>query len=193
MFFFSFCFESELVSFILLVTCSLFLFVSWLCRVEVAAAGLEGCWEELGRELHPGSSVFRVGSGDRAVPQEAGACLRPSRHHCGHPGLGLVLSKADPEADPTGDATRGRPAATRTPHPAAGPARGLVAHGQEEENAPGSHRDPVWRQRLPPHHGAVQLRGLAGPHPHRGAHPERGAGAAETAGVLWELLPRSGQ
>lgn len=109
------------------------------------------------------------------MPPEAGARLRPSRHHRGHPGLGLVLSKADPEADPAGDATRGRPAATRTPHPAAGPAGGLVAHGQEEENAPGSHRDSVWRQRLPPHHGAVQLWRLAGPHPHRGAHPERGA------------------
>lgn len=67
-------------------------FCGFLCRVEVAAAGLEGRREELGGELYPGPSFLRVGSGDGAVSEKASACVRPPGHHCGHPGLGLVFS-----------------------------------------------------------------------------------------------------
>ena len=91
------------------------------------------------------------------MPQEAGAGVGSPDHHRRHPRVGLVLGEAHAEAHPPGVPARSGPPAARTPHPAAGPPRGLVPHGPEEANPPGPHRDSVWGQRVSPHHGALQL------------------------------------
>lgn len=162
-------------------------------RAAVTAVGLEGRWKKLSGELHPRSAVLWIRPGDGAVFEEASAGLWPPGHHCWHPWLGLVLSEANPKANPARDPARGGSPAAWAPHPVAGPASRLLPHSQETQNAAGSHRDPVRGRCLPPHHGALQLWGLVGAHTHWGAHPQRRAGSAKTAGVLWELLPRDGQ